>query len=996
MSIELEFGAAGLSSHARARLVRHLEQVRVSTIALLKLDEALASRRIVFRAKHETEASSQGPHHAADNTIQDMVGEEMVEQAMALASSSSGEGNLEIRVPRGMQNPAIIERLMVGQLLHVGLKIPRTVSIRFLLDGVLAALEAEETKKHIRMRVDMPLLTFLAARGLDGEPRSLQPFLSGHCLPEERRIYLAVASSFLTFMITQYGSHRLAIFASNLKPQAPNEASRAACNKPFHALQTEWDSWAHAVQGRPLSVPGFVVKGLELYARQGHPAMIVAGSMIPQLAYVLLMPVGLSILFDGGILKGDAGVITRTLIWLSLGYAVSAIGGIAQDYYSSIAAAKAMAGLREQLFVKTQKLSDEVLQQTESGQLTSTFSSDLMLIETVVTRVLPNLLFRIILLVGSVIIAFAMEWHMALASIVCLPVAFLAPRGLARIATRASYERKTEDATLAGLVQENVVLSRPIRMFQLQLNRLEAFRKVLGSLELKSERANIFSALAGRFTTVGASFVQLLVIGMGAVLSVHGYIPAGVVIAFIGLLLNMGGAIAVLADAIPLLIQSVGAWQRVDMLLDAPVSREEEAALPPGGWHGVDRSIVFDNVVFNFRGGAPVLDRNSFELKMGESVAFVGPSGSGKTTILNLIQRHIDATDGQILFDDTPVTAIAGADLRRRMAAVAQDNPLFNMSVRENIRLARPDATDEEIIAAAVAAEIDEGIRHMPQGYDTIVGEGGGHMSGGQRQRIAIARALLRDPSVLILDEATSALDPASQNAINATLAKLRGGRMILAVTHHLPEAVDMDKIVVLQQGRVVEIGNHATLLAKNGVYARMWADQNGLSISEDGRSLGITSERLRAIRFFAHLPDGTLAAIADAMHTETVEQGQVLLREGKRPDKFYILVRGTVAMSVKGLDGRESIRRRLQSGDIFGEFALLGDLIQVDTATTTSACAFLTLRREPFRRVFAGETALRDETEKAIRNQLASKLDSLVEGQAEKEGAREVQPAPA
>jgi ATP-binding cassette subfamily B protein len=432
------------------------------------------------------------------------------------------------------------------------------------------------------------------------------------------------------------------------------------------------------------------------------------------------------------------------------------------------------------------------------------------------------------------------------------------------------------------------------------------------------------------------------------------------------------------------------------MLLDAPVSREEEAALPPGAWNGVDRSIVFQNVVFNFRGGTPVLDRISFELKMGESVAFVGPSGSGKSTILNLIQRHIDATDGQILFDDTPVTAIAGADLRRRMATVAQDNPLFNMSVRENIRMARPDATDDEIIAAAKAAEIDEGIRHMPQGYDTMVGEGGGHMSGGQRQRIAIARALLRSPSVLILDEATSALDPASQNAINATLAKLRDGRMILAVTHHLQEAADMDKIVVLKQGRVVEIGSHEQLLSRHEFYAEMWANQNGLTISEDGSALGITSERLRSIPFFAHLTDAMLAGIAAAMQTERVEPGQILLREGKRPDKFYILVRGTVAMSVKGLDGRAVVARQLQPGDAFGEFALLPDLLQLDTATTSAPCALLTLRRDAFLNLFGGETALRLETETAIRNQLESKLDRFVAGHTAPEAAREAQPEPA
>ncbi|MBW4024253.1 MAG: ATP-binding cassette domain-containing protein [Proteobacteria bacterium] len=996
MSIELDFGQQGLSTHARAKLQRRLEQVRQSLVEMLTLDPALASRPILFHARYETVDARVARHHAADDLMQDMLGGDVAGAASQRPSFSADAGTLEVRVPSRLQNPAVIERLMVGQLLHVGLKIPPGISIRFLLDGVLMALAAHEGRPHRRGRVDLPLLSFLSARGPDGEPRALQPFLGGHCAPEERPAYLAVAASFVTFLLTQYGPQRLGVFASNLKPQAPSEASRAAYGKPFHALQTEWDSWAHAVQGRPLSVPGFVAKGLALYVRERREAVIAAAAMLPQLVYVLLMPVGLSILFDAGILKGDAAIITRTLIWLALGYAVSAIGGIAQDYATSIAAARAMVGLRETLFVKTQKLADEVLQQTESGQLTATFSSDLMLIETVVTRILPNLLFRVALLVGSVTIAFAMEWRMALAAIIFLPAAFIAPRGLARIASRAAYERKTEDAKLAGLVQENVALSRPIRVFQLQQNRLDAFRDVLGDLDRISERANIFAALAGRFTNIGASFVQLLVIGMGAVLSVHGVISAGVVIAFIGLLLNMGGAIAVLADAIPLLIQSVGAWQRVDMLLDAPLSREAEAAVPAGGWQGVDSSIAFQNVVFNYRGGEPVLDRISFEIRMGEAVAFVGPSGSGKSTILNLIQRHLDATDGQILLDGTPIGAIAGVDLRRRMATVAQENPLFNLSVRENIRLARPEATDEDIVAAARAAEIDDGIRHMPQGYDTLVGEGGGHMSGGQRQRIAIARALLRNPSVLILDEATSALDPASQNAINATLAKLRPGRMILAVTHHLSEAAEMDRIVVLRQGRVAETGDHASLLARRGVYAEMWANQNGLTISDDGRTLGITPDRLRAIGFFAHLPQEQLAALAAAMQSATVAPGDILLREGKRPDTFFILVRGTAAGSIRGLDGRQAITRRLQPGDTCGEFALLPDMIQVETTTASSACAVLTLRRDAFLRVFRGEAGLRAETEAAIAAQLEAKLDRLVDGAAGPGGAlREAQREP-
>jgi ATP-binding cassette subfamily B protein len=987
MTIELELGEQGLSAHARTRLLRHLEQVRVAVVDLLGMDEQLRQRRIVFRSGVPAKTGSAAEHHAADHLMHERHGAEAHGKATPRASFSLHDGDLEVRIPHVLQNPGAIERLMVGQLLHVGLKIPPAISIRFLLDGVLGVLREQEAKKDKRSRLDMQLVSFLATRGPDGQPRPLQPFLSGHCTPEERPLYFAVATSFVTFLLKEYGPRRLSLFASNFKPQAPNEASRAAFNKPFHAMQTEWDAWAHKTHGLPLSLPGFVGKGLVLYCRRRLHAGIALAAMVPQLVYTLLMPVGLSILFDSGILKGDAHVISETLIWLTAGYAVSAIGGLAQDYSSSIAAAEGIAGLREKMFLKTQKLADDVLHQSDSGQLTSTFSSDLMLIETAVTRVLPNLLFRVILLLGSVVVAFSLEWRMALASVICLPVAFLAPRPLAKIATTASYERKSEDAALAGLVQENVVLSRTIRMFHLQQNRLAAFRKVIGLLAGKTERANVYSALAGRLTTVGASFVQLLVIGMGAVLSLYHHAGAGTVIAFIGLLLNMGGAIAVIADAIPLLIQSVGAWQRVDMLLEAPVSHEEELAEPPQPWNGVNESIVFKDVVFNYAGGDPILNRISFELSMGQSVAFVGPSGSGKSTILNLIQRHLEHTDGQILLDGTPINAVGSEDLRRRMATVAQDNPLFNLSVRENIRMGRFDATDQEIEAAAKAAEIHDGIMHMAHGYDTPVGEGGGHLSGGQRQRIAIARALLRNPSVLLLDEATSALDPASQNAINATLAKLRPGRMVLTVTHHLREAAEMDKVVVIRQGRVIEIGSHQELLDRGGLYAEMWKSEHGIELSDDGKSAGITADRLRAIDFFARLPDDKLAAIAGSMHSEKVEKGEVLVREGERPDRFYILARGKISLSVTGHDGRATAIRTLEGGDFFGETALVEDAPQADTAIAASTCSLLSLKRSSFIRALGNETGLRDSAEQAIHAYLEGRPDPFAGGSSASAG---------
>jgi ATP-binding cassette subfamily B protein len=221
-----------------------------------------------------------------------------------------------------------------------------------------------------------------------------------------------------------------------------------------------------------------------------------------------------------------------------------------------------------------------------------------------------------------------------------------------------------------------------------------------------------------------------------------------------------------------------------------------------------------------------VLDNLSLKLKVGKRIAIVGPSGSGKSTLLNLILRLYVPDEGRVTIDGVDVRKVTLDSLRRSMAVVFQENMLFNMSVRENIRLGKEGATDEEVEEAAKKAEIHRYIMGLPQKYDTPVGERGDTLSGGQRQRIAIARAIIRNPSVLLLDEATSALDQTTEAAINRTLLKVAKGRTMIWSTHRLTSVVEMDEIIVVSGGRAIERGSHAELLAKKGVYRKLWDDQ--------------------------------------------------------------------------------------------------------------------------------------------------------------------------
>jgi ATP-binding cassette subfamily B protein len=233
-------------------------------------------------------------------------------------------------------------------------------------------------------------------------------------------------------------------------------------------------------------------------------------------------------------------------------------------------------------------------------------------------------------------------------------------------------------------------------------------------------------------------------------------------------------------------------------------------------------------VTFQYEGSqTPVLDNFSLKLDVGKTIAIVGPSGSGKSTLLNLILRLYVPDEGRVTIDGVDIRKVTRESLRKRMAVVFQENMLFNMSIRENIRLGKEGATDKEVEEAARRAEIHRYIVSLPQKYDTPVGERGDTLSGGQRQRIAIARAIVRNPSILLLDEATSALDQTTEAAINKTLLKLAKGRTMIFSTHRLTSVVDMDEIIVVSGGKAIERGSHAELLASNGMYRQLWDDQS-------------------------------------------------------------------------------------------------------------------------------------------------------------------------
>jgi ATP-binding cassette subfamily B protein len=319
--------------------------------------------------------------------------------------------------------------------------------------------------------------------------------------------------------------------------------------------------------------------------------------------------------------------------------------------------------------------------------------------------------------------------------------------------------------------------------------------------------------------------LHLVVLAIGAYLATKGQITIGTFVTFESAFWEVSYNIAHLMHFIPVSIQAAAAVRHIQELLDEPTRGADRPGAPD--LPRITNDITFDRVTFQYEGGqTPVLDNLSLRLNVGKTIAIVGPSGSGKSTLLNLILRLYTPDEGRVTIDGVDIRRVTRESLRKSMAVVFQENMLFNMSIRENIRLGKEGATDQEVEAAARKAEIHRYIMSLPQKYDTMVGERGDTLSGGQRQRIAIARAIVRNPSVLLLDEATSALDQTTEAAINKTLMKLAKGRTMIFSTHRLTSVVDMDEIIVISGGKAIERGSHEQLLAANGVYRRLWDDQ--------------------------------------------------------------------------------------------------------------------------------------------------------------------------
>jgi ATP-binding cassette subfamily B multidrug efflux pump len=489
----------------------------------------------------------------------------------------------------------------------------------------------------------------------------------------------------------------------------------------------------------------------------------------------------------------------------------------------------ALKRLRRDLFGHLQTLSIQFFDRHTAGELMSRLTNDIEAINQAVSQNAVSLFASTLSMVGILITMFVLNAWLALASVIVVPIMFWFANFVARYTRKGFRELQKRLGQINGVMEETISGQRVVKAFGRSESAIENFRRYNQEVYKAGVYANSYALALMPLTNVLGNLFVIVLAGLGGYLALQGLVTVGMIAAFITYGRNFINPLRQLANMYNAIQAALAGVERVFEIIDTPA--EVDASDAPA-FATVKGKVRFEDVDFGYLPETPVIKNMTLEAKAGQTVALVGPTGAGKTTLINLLMRFYEVGDGCISIDGHDLREIPKSDLRRKLGLVLQDTFLFSDTVMENIRYGRLDATDEEVIRAAQLADADHFIRQLPQGYQTVLSERASNLSQGQRQMLSIARAILADPAILILDEATSSVDTRTEIRIQNALLRLMEGRTSFVIAHRLSTIRDADKVIVINNGEIVEQGNHQQLLDAKGFYYNLYVSQfKGIAI---------------------------------------------------------------------------------------------------------------------------------------------------------------------
>lgn len=526
---------------------------------------------------------------------------------------------------------------------------------------------------------------------------------------------------------------------------------------------------------------------------------------------------------------GQASKLLQDINLIALGlFGVILLQGIFsffRIYFFAQVSENAMADIRRALYAKFVILPIPFFEQKRVGEITSRITSDVSQLQDTLSITLAELFRQLVTLIVGVVIIMVTSVKLSLFMLGTFPVLVLLAFVFGKKIKRLSRSTQEELAKTNVIVEETLQAINVVKAFTNEMFEIGRYNRALSKVVNNALRASYFRGAFVSFIIIGLFGGIILVLWFGASLVESGELTIGELVQFLIYTTFIGASVGGLGDMYGKLQSSLGAAERVLEMLDEPVEATHQPLLPVDQNFEIAGNISYQHVAFSYptRQDIAVLKDISFDIEAGEKIALVGPSGAGKSTIVALLMKFYELSSGKILVDGRDINTLNLTQLRQNIGIVPQEVLLFGGSIRENIAYGRPNATDEEIITAARKAHAYDFIQSFPEGLETLVGERGIKLSGGQRQRVAIARAILKNPAILILDEATSSLDSESEKLVQAAMDELMKNRTSIIIAHRLSTIRKADKILVIEQGRIVEQGNHEDLSTnENGLYANL------------------------------------------------------------------------------------------------------------------------------------------------------------------------------